>query len=128
MQTRPCTSAISAPSPARLRTSGSKKPLDPDWSRLAPEAPGSGYATGLTAIGIDPGIRARGRNGGGERIVGPWTATSKLVPGPDAAHRTPPEAESRPIRRGACGPTSRSEEHTSELQSQSNIVCRLLLE
>src|SRR5688572_31850330 len=28
-------------------------------------------------------------------------------------------------RRGAC---SRSEEHTSELQSQSNLVCRLLLE
>src|SRR5688572_32454221 len=27
----------------------------------------------------------------------------------------------------ACGP-SRSEEHTSELQSQSNLVCRLLLE
>src|SRR5688572_31985418 len=25
-------------------------------------------------------------------------------------------------------PTSRSEEHTSELQSQSNLVCRLLLE
>src|SRR5438270_5436380 len=25
-------------------------------------------------------------------------------------------------------PVSRSEEHTSELQSQSNIVCRLLLE
>src|SRR2546427_3485660 len=29
---------------------------------------------------------------------------------------------------GAGGPHSRSEEHTSELQSQSNIVCRLLLE
>src|SRR3990167_11063045 len=27
-----------------------------------------------------------------------------------------------------CHPRSRSEEHTSELQSQSNIVCRLLLE
>src|SRR5688572_32126402 len=28
-----------------------------------------------------------------------------------------------------CGrPTKRSEEHTSELQSQSNLVCRLLLE
>src|SRR2546427_2002880 len=26
------------------------------------------------------------------------------------------------------GPTTRSEEHTSELQSQSNLVCRLLLE
>src|SRR2546430_7647446 len=25
-------------------------------------------------------------------------------------------------------PTARSEEHTSELQSQSNLVCRLLLE
>src|SRR5688572_31348770 len=28
----------------------------------------------------------------------------------------------------ACAPTRRSEEHTSELQSQSNLVCRLLLE
>src|SRR5688572_31319693 len=26
------------------------------------------------------------------------------------------------------GPRARSEEHTSELQSQSNLVCRLLLE
>src|SRR2546430_8288414 len=28
----------------------------------------------------------------------------------------------------AAAPWSRSEEHTSELQSQSNLVCRLLLE
>src|SRR5438270_10548065 len=28
----------------------------------------------------------------------------------------------------AAGPWRRSEEHTSELQSQSNLVCRLLLE
>src|SRR2546430_8773573 len=28
----------------------------------------------------------------------------------------------------AAGPLARSEEHTSELQSQSNLVCRLLLE
>src|SRR2546430_11210256 len=27
-----------------------------------------------------------------------------------------------------CAPARRSEEHTSELQSQSNLVCRLLLE
>src|SRR5688572_32123949 len=32
----------------------------------------------------------------------------------------------RPARRGGRRP--RSEEHTSELQSQSNLVCRLLLE
>src|SRR5438270_10660721 len=31
-------------------------------------------------------------------------------------------------RGGAWGATGRSEEHTSELQSQSNLVCRLLLE
>src|SRR2546427_6028044 len=31
----------------------------------------------------------------------------------------------RPVRRSI---KSRSEEHTSELQSQSNLVCRLLLE
>src|SRR2546430_10476327 len=29
---------------------------------------------------------------------------------------------------GQRGPKCRSEEHTSELQSQSNLVCRLLLE
>src|SRR5688572_31877233 len=29
---------------------------------------------------------------------------------------------------GTCRPGFRSEEHTSELQSQSNLVCRLLLE
>src|SRR2546430_11370820 len=28
----------------------------------------------------------------------------------------------------SCGNGTRSEEHTSELQSQSNLVCRLLLE
>src|SRR5256886_3229372 len=28
----------------------------------------------------------------------------------------------------SCSENSRSEEHTSELQSQSNLVCRLLLE
>src|SRR2546430_12175794 len=32
------------------------------------------------------------------------------------------------VWREVSGPVSRSEEHTSELQSQSNLVCRLLLE
>src|SRR2546430_4288295 len=34
----------------------------------------------------------------------------------------------RPSFRGTMGDGQRSEEHTSELQSQSNLVCRLLLE
>src|SRR5438270_6326840 len=36
--------------------------------------------------------------------------------------------ESRALRAGPARCRSRSEEHTSELQSQSNLVCRLLLE
>src|SRR2546430_10862976 len=33
-----------------------------------------------------------------------------------------------PVKIGFADETMRSEEHTSELQSQSNLVCRLLLE
>src|SRR5207249_8844317 len=33
-----------------------------------------------------------------------------------------------PAESGASGPCSRSEEHTSELQSRFDLVCRLLLE
>src|SRR2546430_15624021 len=43
----------------------------------------------------------------------------------------PPAASTLPRTYNPAGPSrgdSRSEEHTSELQSQSNIVCRLLLE
>src|SRR2546430_13666519 len=43
--------------------------------------------------------------------------------------RPPPSPGSRPPRSsGSGGAAPRSEEHTSELQSQSNLVCRLLLE
>src|SRR5205085_11264729 len=38
------------------------------------------------------------------------------------------QVEPAQIDRAAALPGSRSEEHTSELQSQSNLVCRLLLE
>src|SRR5688572_32986807 len=46
-----------------------------------------------------------------------------------AQPRPPRYSHSRRVgsRRPPAGP-SRSEEHTSELQSQSNLVCRLLLE
>src|SRR2546430_8303858 len=37
-------------------------------------------------------------------------------------------AERRPMLIASCAERNRSEEHTSELQSQSNLVCRLLLE
>src|SRR2546430_6151263 len=41
--------------------------------------------------------------------------------------RRSPSAPTRSAR-SSCSSCPRSEEHTSELQSQSNIVCRLLLE
>src|SRR2546427_864570 len=47
-------------------------------------------------------------------VRAPVTAPSRFAP--------PPEMATTP----GCKP--RSEEHTSELQSQSNLVCRLLLE
>src|SRR2546430_16269931 len=47
-----------------------------------------------------------------------WIALSMLLAAPAWAQRA-----DRPHRSGL-----RSEEHTSELQSQSNLVCRLLLE
>src|SRR2546427_1716909 len=42
--------------------------------------------------------------------------------------RRKPPARTRPRPRPRRDPGRRSEEHTSELQSQSNLVCRLLLE
>src|SRR2546427_7435750 len=46
------------------------------------------------------------------------------------AHSGEPSPVRRSMRTGllARGGVQRSEEHTSELQSQSNLVCRLLLE
>src|SRR2546426_1942801 len=45
---------------------------------------------------------------------------------PPAPHRLRPEAGCSRQPEAACPP--RSEEHTSELQSPCNLVCRLLLE
>src|SRR2546430_8689589 len=48
-----------------------------------------------------------------------------LAPGPA---RSPARAAPGSARSTARCPPERSEEHTSELQLQSNLVCRLLLE
>src|SRR2546427_8199429 len=67
------------------------------------------YTTLFRSFGDGPGLR-----GGGDEHL---TAGSA-----DAAQRIPVDG------RGRAATGSRSEEHTSELQSQSNLVCRLLLE
>src|SRR2546430_12110577 len=55
-----------------------------------------------------------------------WTASrEKDVPRPPRSWCRTPSGSAASTRHWCCG---RSEEHTSELQSQSNLVCRLLLE
>src|SRR2546430_10361941 len=53
----------------------------------------------------------------------PSTPTPRSKPS-----RVPSHSGSHQNRYAADTPKVRSEEHTSELQSQSNLVCRLLLE
>src|SRR2546430_11531913 len=48
-------------------------------------------------------------------------------PGRSRTREPAPNDAARPMQ-GRSAAASRSEEHTSELQSQSNLVCRLLLE
>src|SRR2546427_8538948 len=55
----------------------------------------------------------------------------KAAPRADRGHRKAGlrwNLDPTPIRFGTVSSRIRSEEHTSELQSQSNLVCRLLLE
>src|SRR5437016_10978656 len=55
----------------------------------------------------------------------PYTTLFRSPPAPNG----PPECPGSPVPRSAYGaPRPRSEEHTSELQSLTNLVCRLLLE
>src|SRR5712691_10177398 len=113
---------------------------------LSGEIPGAGVdADGAVAprVGSDRGARPRpGRHRPGGAGDGYFdrhdrpraqrtTVASTPAAGTRAAAGWGPEADDRQgphaaARSGA--PRGRSEEHTSELQSQSNLVCRLLLE
>src|SRR5260221_8852690 len=61
----------------------------------------------------------------------PYTTLSRSpasAPWRSPADPRPPRRSRTPWRGRRCRPRSRSEEHTSELQSHSDLVCRLLLE
>src|SRR2546427_4270963 len=62
----------------------------------------------------------------------PYTTLFRSQRGDAARHQSDAVRRHRhdePVRRHSLGTApTRSEEHTSELQSQSNLVCRLLLE
>src|SRR2546430_7967068 len=63
------------------------------------------------------------------RSPGAWSTCHRrhLCPALGAPTESRPAPPDESARRSRASPT-RSEEHTSELQSQSNLVCRLLLE
>src|SRR5690606_40113486 len=69
---------------------------------------------------------------GGSGAAATTSPTCSCAPVPNADGGTPcsspPSARAAPDRSPTCSPNRRSEEHTSELQSRENLVCRLLLE
>src|SRR2546427_6493834 len=81
--------------------------------------------TGHRWIGHAPrdgqGVLRTGSPGDGRRDRARGELYFAIERGPGIARQRPPGGERR-------APRVRSEEHTSELQSQSNLVCRLLLE
>src|SRR5256885_11054100 len=58
----------------------------------------------------------------------PAARPDRRLPARRAAHGAHRSARRPADRRGGAGEQTRSEEHTSELQSPCNLVCRLLLE
>src|SRR2546430_6978693 len=79
-------------------------------------------------------FRSRGRRRAALRETGTRERTTaaisrwKATAGSRATRRAARQRETSLVGMRATLGSSRSEEHTSELQSQSNLVCRLLLE
>src|SRR5690606_41556262 len=79
------------------------------------------YTTLFRSPGCSTRLRGRARTADG---AGPWRRGSPPR-GRGRSRRTSGRCDRR---KGIAGHRTRSEEHTSELQSRENLVCRLLLE
>src|SRR5690606_40284437 len=75
----------------------------------------SGFLTPPSGMGVSPRFRATGGRGPAGKGSGRFLA-GKL------------HSATQSDISWSAGPFARSEEHTSELQSRENLVCRLLLE
>src|ERR1035437_7110513 len=115
-------STTGAPAPARTSR---KVPSSSEKSRrssregsaksLAHSGPGSPPGAGRGPGGPDAASSGPGSRGGTRGVMRPYCPSRSMVP----ASRS---------RAWSVEPSSRSEEHTSELQSRQYLVCRLLLE
>src|SRR5260370_23396619 len=61
-------------------------------------------------------------------LVGSYPQPDWLIDRQMLSKRMPPRIRAEELWRGSAAASARSEEHTSELQSHLNLVCRLLLE
>src|SRR5690606_2810350 len=98
-------------------------------ARPPAQAPAAGGRERVTVCGRpvrtgDPGARPR-RRGRAPRTAGGSTMT--VEPREIRTGRVPAD-DDRTLPGATTLPATRSEEHTSELQSRENLVCRLLLE
>src|SRR2546430_7851091 len=116
-----------------------KKLGPPETLRVCYEAGPTGYVLyrQLTALGVPcaviaptlvpvkAGDRVKTDRRDAEKLARSYRS-GDLTPVwvPDPGHEAPPDL----VRARGAAKKDRSEEHTSELQSQSNLVCRLLLE
>src|SRR5690606_42126868 len=93
--------------------------------RAPPRSPLLPYTTLFRSPGRGPHVRPL-------RAPGGDAEADLRLPGGDRHRRGRLCAARRAVRQcgegGAALPLDRSEEHTSELQSRENLVCRLLLE
>src|SRR2546428_6899759 len=89
--------------------------------RVDSRSPSKGSAEWFTGtVRINPLFEAKDP----ARVAG---ASVTFEPGARTAWHTHPLGQTLIVTAG-CGRAQRSEEHTSELQSRSDLVCRLLLE
>src|SRR5688572_25315068 len=125
---------LSRPRPIRLHTStaSSWRPSSPlnahSWfsRRIAQGWPAGRYTDPAEARAAKPRARSAllPADASGTRLMNVWVSRMRLVMAESTARRITPFSSN--AASGRC--FARSEEHTSELQSQSNLVCRLLLE
>src|SRR5690606_41694725 len=101
-------------------------PRSPHTSLFTPTPPTAIYTLSLhDALPISAPAPGRLRPGAGQPVPR-LRAAAHGADGPAGPrHRPPPDHRRPPPGDGA---RRRSEEHTSELQSRENLVCRLLLE
>src|SRR5690606_19524963 len=118
---------------------GNQSSLSMDRSRRrayddCAEGGGGGERFGPGGLDAPPHGRHRERvrrTGGDEPLCGVPASDAAPVGPPRRARRSlrrPHRARGAPRRARSPGTSGRSEEHTSELQSRENLVCRLLLE